>query len=69
MIVNIVDGKPEGYLTISEFANKFHFNEGSVRVWIQRGQIPKHRILTIRSGKSCMNFIEDTYQIGKVNMH
>lgn len=38
-IVEIVDGRPKGYITISELAKKYKVTPGSIRINILRGNI------------------------------
>lgn len=49
MLVNIIDGKPEGYLTLTEAARKFRVTEQSVRNWCKRGYFDSSEMFFIRN--------------------
>lgn len=61
MLVNIVDGKPEGYLTLTEAAKKFGVMEQSVRNWCKRGYFNDSDVLFIRnSSQIAAYYISET---------
>jgi len=61
MLVNIVDGKPEGYLTLTEAAKKFGVMEQSVRNWCKHGYFNDSDVLFIRnSGQIAAYYISET---------
>lgn len=49
----IVNGRPQGYLTVTEFAKKCNVGAGCVRRWIKRGKLRN----SIKVGK--LNYIPD----------
>lgn len=49
MLVNIVDGKPEGYLTLTEAAKKFGVTNRSVQNWCKRGYFDASEMFFIRN--------------------
>lgn len=44
MFVNIVNGRPEGYKTPTEYANEWHISAMSVRQYIYRNRLEALRI-------------------------
>lgn len=61
MLVNIVDGKPEGYLTLAEAARKFRVKEQSVRNWCKRGYFDSSDVLVIQnSSQIAAYYISET---------
>ena len=57
-IVEIVDGRPKGYISLSELAKKYQVTQSSIRINILRGNIHP---LTIGCDKSHTHWFPENY--------